>query len=159
MIRETLELLSRPLRRRRWNARRDWIIGWRNGTLDEQICGAPPPEIPCTWEERNPNEVRRDIHRYVESVKKRLTKRQNLLIDPVTGQVAIHDPETDVVKLGDGTQTHYSQVKEFLKRAKKDLKKKKFVGVEHPPGWVNPLANDEDGGLDMHYHSLSSDEE
>jgi hypothetical protein len=38
---------------------------------------------------------------------------------------------------------------DFLVRVKRGLTKKRFVGVEHPPGWVNPLANDEDGGLDV----------
>ena len=79
MIREALELLTRPLRRRRWRRRRERIIAWVPPVIDlnynpladhdSVCCGGPlsPPEIPCTWEERDHADIKQDAHRWVES--------------------------------------------------------------------------------------------
>ena len=129
MIREALELLTRPIRRRRWNARREFIIGWRNGTLDEDICGAPPPEVPCTWEDRDPKEVKQDVHRYIARARAEFEKKQTFLIDSKTARVARHDRETDLVDLGDGQFARLAEIEWFYKK--------------NAPRW-HPLLNDED---------------
>jgi hypothetical protein len=119
LIREALERLTRPLRRCVWNARRRGIIHFH-----ETESSHFPPPIPCTWEERDPEEIKRDVHRWIEGVRARLGK--HILIDPKTGRVATYDPETDIVDMG-GMQARYAEVEEFLKKTKQDLKKKRIV--------------------------------
>lgn len=143
LIREALELLTRPLRRKWWRRRRERRIKAheRWGELqdklnvrqfnpletDEDICFFPPGAIPCTWEERDHADIKKDVHRWVEK------------------------------KLRRWNRSH-SKAEAFLRRVKKDLKKKKFVGVDHGPDWVNPLANDEDGGLDRTWDPMAIDD-
>jgi len=130
LIREALELLSRPLRRRRWNRRRAFIISYSNGEItDEHIC--PPPDIPCAWEDRDRQDVRQDVHRWVESIRTRFVKKRFLLIDPRTGRVVSHDVESDLVDLGDGAQARYADIENALGECRIDLR-------------YNPLAWDED---------------
>lgn len=116
MIRRAIEILSRPLRRRRWGARREFIIRWRNGTLDEDICCGAVPEVPCNWEERDPDDVKQDVHRWVEKKLEPWRKAR-------------------------------TRADEFLVRAKKDLKKKKYVPPPPagtlPDSFV-PLSEEED---------------
>lgn len=122
MIREALELLTRPLRRRRWERRRQWIAAHHKpldasyNPLDDtdHVCfPGGPPEIPCAWEERDPAEVRRDVHRFVEETRKKFKKKRFVLVDPKTGRAALYDPETDVVDMGD-MQARFSDVEKQL---------------------------------------------
>jgi hypothetical protein len=163
MIREALELLSRPLRKRHWERRRQWIAQFHK-PIDENynplaesdhVCfPGGPPEIPCAWEERDAEDVKQDVHRWLDKRRELWKKRREILMDSRTGRVAEHDLDTGNVNLGEGLQAKMFEVEEFLQRAKKDLKKKKFVGGlstpigSLPEGYV-PLPESEDRWIDV----------
>jgi len=142
MIREALELLTRPLRRRRWNARRTWIISAHrknrpsspnfnplDEAANERLYSGPLPEIPCAWEDRDLKEIKQDVHRYIDQARIEFKKKQTFLIDPKTARVARHDRETDLVDLGDGQFARLAEIEWFYEK--------------NAPRW-HPLDNSED---------------
>ncbi len=115
LIRETLELLTRPLRHWRWTRYRNWVIlrhakMARNPLDDDGIGFYREPEVPLRWEERDHADIKQDAHRWVEKKLRRWSRA-------------------------------HSKAEAFLGRVKRGLKKKKFVGVDST--W-DPMAP-EDG--------------
>ncbi len=116
-----LERVTRPLRKRTYNKRRDGLIvsnyKWKQDqpvlnerynplAVDEDICFFEPPAVPPKW-----------------------------------------DDEEQKAKFFEA-QEKQSEVEKFLRRVKRDLKKKKFVNSNGRLDLrYNPLSNDEDINL------------
>ena len=113
------------------------------------IFGATPPEIPCAWEDRDPEDIKQDVHRWCAEQLDRFKQKRTILLDPVSGRAALFDRLSGIVHLGEGMHARMSEVEELLQRTKRDLKKKKFfppygelpadyVAVpEHEDCWVD----------------------
>jgi len=118
VIREALELLSRPVRRRLWDWNRKELL------TQDPPSGVPPGalKIPVSWDERDPKDVKQDVHKWFAEKFAPVRESQ-------------------------------SKAEEFLQRAKKDLKKKKFVGHFPPVGTLPedyvPLPEAEDLWIDV----------
>jgi hypothetical protein len=64
LIRSAIELLTRPVRRWRWERRREKTIRWRREESSHHT-----PSVPCAWKERDPKEVEQDVHRWTDWVR------------------------------------------------------------------------------------------
>lgn len=70
LILEAIEILTRPVRYWRWMRHRKRCVDWYNSRSYGRSS-----DVPCTWTERDPADVRQDISRFVDYVKKNLKKK------------------------------------------------------------------------------------
>ena len=159
MIREALELLTRPMRRKRWEKRRIrlvkankwWDDRTKNQSLrhedtprvadDEHVDFFAPAPIPCHWRERTRTAVKEDVDLWIEEKRERWRTshdRAHAFLQRVKEGLKEKEKEDEFVEdvtTPDDDDPAFWKVSKEVRDARRRAQLKQMLRKRVPRGW------------------------